>query len=135
MAYVVIIHATFADKAHADHVYNQTISVATNASVAHIGQPDERTSHGFVAEEQANGSLSVLSSFHKDLFGIIRNGEPSQSETPQWIQPTGGHDAYPAKNIRGGDTYVTHDNKTWRNTHGNGNIWAPGAFGWTEVAE
>ena len=43
-----------------------------------------------------------------------------------WVQPQGGHDAYPA-----GAT-VTHGGKRWLNTHGDGNIWEPGVFGWTE---
>lgn len=135
MSYVVIVHATFANKADADHIFNQAKSVAINASVAYVGQPDERTSHAFVAEEQADGSLVVSSSWHKDLFGIVRSGEPFQGDTPAWIQPTGAQDAYPAKNVRGEDTKVTHNGKTWLNTHGNGNIWAPGSFGWTEVTE
>jgi hypothetical protein len=51
MPYVVMIHATFTDKAHADHVFDQALAVAVNASVAHIGEPEERTSHGLVGEE------------------------------------------------------------------------------------
>ena len=43
-----------------------------------------------------------------------------------WVQPTGAHDAYPAGAV------VTHNGKVWLNTHGNGNVWEPGVFGWAE---
>jgi hypothetical protein len=44
-----------------------------------------------------------------------------------WVQPLGSHDAYPA------GAEATHNGKTWTNTHGDGNVWEPGVFGWTEV--
>ena len=50
-----------------------------------------------------------------------------EEEIPEWTQPTGAHDAYPAGAI------VTHNGKTWENTHGDGNVWEPGVFGWTEI--
>ena len=54
-------------------------------------------------------------------------------DAPQWVQPTGAHDAYNAE-----DKYVTHNDKTWENTHGDGNSWEPGGDGigdaiWKEV--
>jgi len=134
MSYVVIVHATFESKSDADHIHDQAMAVATNASVARIGTIGERTSHGFVAEEQEDGSLQVDRSWHIDLFGIVREGkEPSTDENPEWIQPTGAQDAYPAQNVRGNETRVTHDGKVWRNTHGDGNTWEPGVSGWEEV--
>ena len=45
MSYVVLVHATFDNKADADHIYNQAKTVATTASVARIGDAGERTSH------------------------------------------------------------------------------------------
>ena len=42
-----------------------------------------------------------------------------------WVQPTSAQDAYEAGAI------VTHNGLTWINTHGNGNVWVPGEFGWT----
>jgi hypothetical protein len=45
MSYVVLVHATFDNKADADHIYNQAKAVATTASVARIGDAGERTSH------------------------------------------------------------------------------------------
>lgn len=46
---------------------------------------------------------------------------------PQWVQPTGGHDAYAA------GAEVMHNGQHWRNTHGNGNVWVPGVYGWVVV--
>jgi len=56
MTHVVLIHATFANKADADHIYDQAMTVATNASVARIGEAGERTSWG-VFDEQEDGTL------------------------------------------------------------------------------
>jgi hypothetical protein len=44
-----------------------------------------------------------------------------------WVQPTGGHDAYAA------GAEVMHNGQHWVNTHGNGNVWEPGVFGWAMV--
>ena len=133
MSYVVIVHATFANKSDAEHIYNQAKAVATNASVARIGEEQERTSHAFVAEEVEPGVWDVDVGWHIDLFGIVREGEPDLSDTPLWIQPVGGHDAYPALNVRGEETRVTHNGQVWRNTHGNANTWEPGVYGWEAV--
>jgi len=133
MPWVAIIHATFDSKADADHIYNQSLAVATTASVARLGDEMERTSHGFVAQEQEDGTLVVDRGWHVDLFGIVRQGEPDRDEPPAWIQPTGAHNSYPATDVRGDQTRVTHNGQTWRNSHGNGNSWAPGVFGWTVV--
>ena len=48
---------------------------------------------------------------------------------PEWRQPLGGEDAYPA------GARVSHNGKRWRNTHGDGNVWEPGVYGWTEAEE
>lgn len=55
-------------------------------------------------------------------------GDPCE-EFPDWSQPLGAHDAYSA------GAKVTHKEKKWLNTHGDGNIWEPGVFGWTEQKE
>ena len=52
----------------------------------------------------------------------------SLDEWPEWIQPTGSHDAY-AK----GDK-VTHNSKKWTSDV-DANTWEPGVYGWTEVTE
>ena len=50
----------------------------------------------------------------------------STEEWPEWIQPTGSHDAY---NI--GDK-VSHLEKHWISTV-DANIWEPSVYGWDEV--
>lgn len=52
----------------------------------------------------------------------------SLEEWPDWIQPTGSHDAY-AK----GDK-VTHNSKKWTSDV-DANVWEPGVYGWTEYVE
>ena len=47
-------------------------------------------------------------------------------EWPEWVQPLGDQDAYPA------DAKVSHNGKHWINTHGDGNVWEPGVYGWDE---
>ena len=42
---------------------------------------------------------------------------------PAWVQPTGGHDAYPL------DAIVMHNGQKWRSTVAN-NVWEPGVYGW-----
>lgn len=48
----------------------------------------------------------------------------STDEWPEWIQPTGAHDAYHA-----GDK-VSHAEKHWVSDV-DSNIWEPGVYGWT----
>jgi hypothetical protein len=81
------------------------------AEVWHAGEVWESTTAGNVWEP--------------GVSGWRRAGEPDAA--PPWVQPTGAHDAYPAGAV------VTHNGKTWTNTHGNGNVWEPGVFGWAEV--
>ncbi len=50
-----------------------------------------------------------------------------EGQIAAWVQPTGGHDAYPL------GARVSHNGKTWENTGSAANVWAPGIFGWTEV--
>lgn len=49
----------------------------------------------------------------------------SIEEYPQWVQPTGSHDAY-----QKGDK-VTHKEKHWVSDV-DSNTWEPSVFGWTE---
>lgn len=50
----------------------------------------------------------------------------STEEWPEWIQPTGAHDAY-AK-----DSKVSHNGKHWI-SDADANIWEPGVYGWSEA--
>ena len=50
----------------------------------------------------------------------------SLEEQPEWVQPTGSHDAYNA-----GDK-CSHNSKHWMSNL-DGNVWEPGIYGWSEV--
>lgn len=51
--------------------------------------------------------------------------EPGGETYPEWVQPTGAHDAY-SKGDR-----VSHNGKNWV-SDADGNVWEPGVYGWTE---
>lgn len=51
-----------------------------------------------------------------------------EEEWPEWVQPTGAHDAYAL------GAKVTHNSKKWISDY-DANTWEPGVFGWTEVTE
>ena len=63
-----------------------------------------------------------------DLIPAIwaRVADPAE-EWPEWVQPLGAEDAYPA------GAKVSYQGKRWINTYGDGNVWAPGVFGWEEA--
>lgn len=54
-----------------------------------------------------------------------RIADPTQ-EWPEWIQPTGAHDAY------ANGAKVSHNGKHWVST-ANDNVWEPGVYGWEEA--
>lgn len=56
-----------------------------------------------------------------------RIADPAQ-EWPEWIQPTGAHNAYAQ-----GDK-VSHNGKHWMSDV-DANTWEPGVYGWTEQTE
>ena len=56
-----------------------------------------------------------------------RIADPAQ-EWPEWIQPTGAHNAYAL------GAKVSHAGKHWVSNVAN-NVWEPGVYGWTEQAE
>lgn len=56
-------------------------------------------------------------------------GEEAPSEEyPEWVRPTGAHDAY-AQGAK-----VSHNGKKWTSDIA-ANVWEPGVYGWTEVIE
>ena len=83
---------------------------------------------------QYNGKLYKCVQAHTTQADWTPNVTPalwikvSLDEWPEWIQPTGAHDAY-AK----GDK-VTHSSKKWTSDV-DANTWEPGVYGWTEVVE
>nr|DAZ27108.1 MAG TPA: ChiA1-BD-binding domain protein [Caudoviricetes sp.] len=54
------------------------------------------------------------------------SNEPKPDEYPEWVRPTGAHDAYSK-----GDK-VSHNQKHWQ-SDADGNVWEPGVYGWTEL--
>lgn len=56
-----------------------------------------------------------------------RISDPTQ-EWPEWIQPTGAHDAY------ANGAKVSHNGKHWVST-AKDNVWEPGVYGWEEATE
>ena len=83
------------------------------------------------AEVWHNGEVWVSTTpgnvWEPGVSGWRRKGEEGQA--PAWVQPTGEHDAY----VDG--AVVSHNGETWTNTHGNGNVWEPGVFGWLLVPD
>ncbi|MCA1799839.1 MAG: hypothetical protein LC650_00910 [Actinobacteria bacterium] len=59
--------------------------------------------------------------------GWHRYGATEDAGPQPWVQPTGAHDTYSAGAV------VTHNGSTWNNTHGDGNSWEPGVYGWSEA--
>ena len=60
------------------------------------------------------------------LFSVIVQLPPG--EYPDWVQPTGAHDAYNIGDI------VNHDNALWQSDV-DSNTWEPGVYGWTIYVE
>lgn len=61
------------------------------------------------------------------LEKVEEGGEEAPSEEyPEWVRPTGAHDAY-AQGAK-----VSHNGKKWTSNVEN-NVWEPGVYGWTEV--
>lgn len=130
MSYVVMVHATFDNKADADHIYDQAKSVATTASVARIGEAGERTSHCGVFDEQPDGTLVKDRQWHIDRFGIVRETDPIPDDVvPDWVQPTGTQDAYPLTDVFGLPTKVQYNGEVWTNDS-DVNTQEPGVAGW-----
>ena len=55
------------------------------------------------------------------LFVVV-----SLESFPEWVQPTGAHDAY-----NKGDK-VSYNGKHWESAV-DGNVWQPGVYGWDEI--
>ena len=55
----------------------------------------------------------------------VRMDDPAV-EWPEWVQPTGAHDAYAL------GAKVSHNGKHWTSTV-DANVWEPGVYGWAEA--
>ena len=80
---------------------------------------------------QYNGQLYKAVQYHTSQADWTPDVVPalfvkvSIEDWPEWVQPTGAHDAYMS-----GDK-VSHNNKHWICNTDN-NVWEPGVYGWTE---
>ena len=80
---------------------------------------------------QYNGQLYKAVQYHTSQADWAPDVVPalfvkvSIEDWPEWVQPTGAHDAYMS-----GDK-VSHNNKHWICNTDN-NVWEPGVYGWTE---
>ena len=85
-------------------------------SESHRASPD-RSAHTTQADWTPDVSPSLW----------VEVGDPSV-EYPAWSQPVGAHDSYE----KGAKT--SHNDKKWVSDV-DGNVWEPGVYGWTEVAD
>lgn len=81
------------------------------ATVAHNGKTWENTIENNVWEP--------------GVYGWKEVGSGEAEEWPEWVQPTGAHDAYSQ------GAKVSHNGKHWTSDV-DGNVWEPGVYGWTE---
>lgn len=81
---------------------------------------------------QYNGVLYKCVQAHTSQADWMPDATPalwvivSVEEWPEWIQPTGAHDAY------GKDAKVSHNGKHWKSTM-DANVYEPGVYGWEEI--
>lgn len=81
---------------------------------------------------QYNGVLYKCVQAHTSQADWMPDATPalwvivSVEEWPEWIQPTGAHDAYDK------DAVVSHNGKHWKNTI-DANVYEPGVYGWEEI--
>ena len=81
---------------------------------------------------QYNGTLYKCIQAHTSQDDWMPDATPalwviiSVEEWPEWIQPTGAHDAYDK------DAKVSHNGKHWKNTI-DANVYEPGVYGWDEI--
>jgi hypothetical protein len=114
----------------AKHLHDQAKALATTAAVVAMGTQSERTSYFGAYRLEADGTLVPVALWHLDVFGIVRSGMlVAYVDHPDWIQPTGAHDAYPLLDRAGHPARVRHQGAIWQNTVA-ANIWQPGVYGW-----
>lgn len=59
-------------------------------------------------------------------WSVATGDEPVTEEWPEWVQPTGAHDAYAL------GAQVSHNGRHWTSDI-DANTYEPGVYGWTEV--
>lgn len=111
MPYLVIIHATFDSQADAQATYDGIRAMADKSKREWLGTAGERTSWGGVYDEQPDGSLVEVASWHKDDADTVKEGKPLKGGTKLTLDNTPAWDAtktYPL------NYDVNHVNKFWR---------------------
>ena len=136
----------------ADLAEQKNVAAITFVSLAEKGDIDEvtATEHADLFEAwvtdkdyavgkivaRPNGNLYKCVQAHRSQTGWetentpalwTKIGDPTE-EYPEWSQPLGAHDAYPL------GAKVSHNGKKWVSDVDN-NVWEPGVYGWSEVAE
>lgn len=152
---VIVSRASTADELtaqRADLAEQKNVAAITFVSLAERGDIDEvtATEHADLFEAwvtdkdyfvgkivvRPNGNLYKCVQAHRSQTGwgpentpALWNkiGDPTE-EYPEWSQPLGAHDAYPL------GAKVSHNGKKWVSDVAS-NVWEPGVYGWTEVAE
>lgn len=152
---VLVSDASTADELtaqRADLAEQKNVAAITFVSLAEKGDIDEvtATEHADLFEAwvtdkdyavgkivvRPNGNLYKCVQAHRSQAGwepentpALWNkiGDPTE-EYPEWSQPLGAHDAYPL------GAKVSHNGKKWVSDVAS-NVWEPGVYGWTEVAE
>ena len=64
--------------------------------------------------------------WHPDIVPALWKRVAEPGEIPEWVQPTGAHDAY------GLGDKVRHNGSIWQSTI-NANVYEPGVYGWDLV--
>ena len=84
---------------------------------------DDRVQHGGILYKciQAHTSQADWTPDATPALWVVVTVE----EWPEWVQPTGAHDAYSK------DSKVTHNGKKWISSY-DANVWEPGVYGWEE---
>ena len=81
-------------------------------------------------QSQIDQAFAKINALETRVAALEAGGEPTPEpeEYPQWVQPTGAHDAYKT------DDKVTYNGKHYQSTM-EGNVWAPDSYpaGWQLV--
>lgn len=99
-----------------------TDAYAKGNAVTHNGQLWESAIDSNVWEPGAYGWVEKASD---NSDGNDDNSDNGASDVPEWVQPTGAHDAY-AKGAK-----VRHNGSLWVSS-ADSNVWEPGAYGWEQ---
>lgn len=104
-------------KSYADWVKNESVSFndvrlyRVNGNLYRCAQP-----HTTQSDWTPDVALALWVKFH----------DPNSGTYPEWVQPTGAHDAYEL------GYKVTHNGHLWESSY-TANVWEPGVFGWADL--